>query len=276
MSRTITAIYRSSATANLVRQELEPLGIGRHHVTILPDSDVTGRSDRTGADLDNAFDRLHDLDLPEDDTRTYQQALRNGDYVVSVSVDDGTDLAPIQDIMRRPEDAYDLDDLDTQYSAAEYTPRTSPTGLGAGTIDPQRSDRDDTVEVVEEQLSIGKREVDQGLVRVRSHAREVPVEAEVDLRTTRVYVERRPVDRALSPGEVALQDQVLEAHQHGEEAVVSKEARVVEEIGLRTETDLEHQTVHDTVRKTEVEIEDERAGERTGLTGNQTGRSRRS
>ena len=71
MSRTITAIYRSSATANLVRQGLEQLGIGRHHVTILPDADVTGRSDRTQADLDDAFDQLHGLGLPEDDTRTY-------------------------------------------------------------------------------------------------------------------------------------------------------------------------------------------------------------
>jgi len=67
-------------------------------------------------------------------------------------------------------------------------------------------------------------------------------------------------------------DQVLEAHERAEEAVVSKEARVVEEIALRTETDVEHQTIHDTVRKTEIEIEDERTGEHIGLTDDRTGR----
>jgi stress response protein YsnF len=85
-------------------------------------------------------------------------------------------------------------------------------------------------------------------------------------------VERRPVDRPVNPGEAGLPDQVLEAHERAEEAVISKEARVVEEIGLRTETDVEHKTIHDTVRKTEVEIEDDRTGERTGRTGDRIGR----
>jgi hypothetical protein len=45
---------------------------------------------------------------------------------------------------------------------------------------------------------------------------------------------------------------------------------VVEEIGLRKETEVEHQRIQDTVRKTEVEIEDERTGDRTRLSGDDT------
>jgi len=192
--------------------------------------------------------------------------------VVSASVDDVVDLALIQNIMRQPEDAYDLDELDKQYSAAKYAPRPAVTGLGSDATGSQPADEDGTIEVVEEELAVGKREVEGGSVRVRSHGREVTVEADVELRTTCVYVERRPVDRAVNPGEAGLPDQVLEAHERTEEAVVSKEARVVEVIALRTETDVEHQTVHDTVRKTEIEIEDERTGERTGRTGDKTDR----
>jgi uncharacterized protein (TIGR02271 family) len=125
---------------------------------------------------------------------------------------------------------------------------------------------DGTLKVVEERLNVGKRDVDMGRVRVRSYVREVPVEAEVDLRATRVYVERRPVDRAVSPGDIGMQDRVLEAREHAEQAVVGKEARVVEEIGLRQESEVQHEHIQDTVRKTEVEIDDERTG-RTGLTG---------
>ena len=109
--------------------------------------------------------------------------------------------------------------------------------------------------------------MDQGAVRVRSFVREVPVETEVELRSTRVYVERRPVDRPVNPGEPGLPEQVIEAHERAEQPVVAKEARVVEEIGLRQETEVQHQRIQETVRKTEVEIEDER----TGLSGGTRG-----
>lgn len=56
-------------------------------------------------------------------------------------------------------------------------------------------------------------------------------------------------------------DKVLEAEEHTQEAVIQKEARVTEEIGLRRETEERSQTVSDSVRHTEVEIEDERTGQ---------------
>ncbi len=50
----------------------------------------------------------------------------------------------------------------------------------------------------------------------------------------------------------------MEAEEYVEEAVVSKEARVVEEISLRKTSDTRQETVTDSVRHTEVEIDDER------------------
>jgi uncharacterized protein (TIGR02271 family) len=264
MPRAVTAIYRTSATADLVRQDLQQLGIGRHNITIVPDTADVSYSTSAGANAGDAVDRLRDLQLPEDDARTYEQAVRNGDYVVSVEVDDDTNLDRVQEIMRRPEDAYGSGDLDRQGTIAG-TGDMGAEGYRGGELN-----EDGTVKVVEEQLSVGKRVVERGAVRVHSYVREQPVEADVELRSTRVVVERRPVDRAVSPGDIAMQDQVLEARETAEEAVVAKQARVVEEIGLRTETEVEHETIRDTVRKTEVEIEDERTGERTGLAGDAT------
>jgi uncharacterized protein (TIGR02271 family) len=277
MQRAVTAIYPSADVAQLVRDELEQLGVGGHNVTVL-----------SGTEGGAGSDRLYDLGLPEEDIRTYTQALQNGDYVVSVEVDDDDDLGRVQEIMRRPEDAYDLDDLDTRYASTDYpapgqqaaytdtgsmAPPGSFSATGATGVSGYRDDQlnaDGTVKVVEERLNVGKREVEGGAVRVRSYEREVPVEAEVDLRRTRVYVERRPVDRAVNPSEVNLRDQVLEAREQEEVPVVSKEARVVEEIGLRKETQVEHQRIEDTVRKTEVEIEDERTGQTSRLAGDDT------
>jgi len=48
--------------------------------------------------------------------------------------------------------------------------------------------------------------------------------------------------------------------------VVSKEARVTEELVVRKEAEQRTETVSDTVRRTEVEVEDER-GNRVGGTG---------
>ena len=82
------------------------------------------------------------------------------------------------------------------------------------------------IPVVEEELRVGKRDVDQGGVKVKSHVVETPVTEEVNLQQERVSVERRPVDRPLSADERAFQDRTIEVEQKGQEAVVSKKARV--------------------------------------------------
>ncbi len=61
-------------------------------------------------------DRLHALHLPEEDLRTYQHAVRRGDYVVSVEAEDAG-IERIKQIMRRPEaESHRLDDRDAEFS----------------------------------------------------------------------------------------------------------------------------------------------------------------
>jgi stress response protein YsnF len=56
-----------------------------------------------------------------------------------------------------------------------------------------------------------------------------------------------------------------------EEAVVSKDVRVVGEVGIRKDATQRTETVSDKVRHTEVEVEDERGTvRRTGTTGTTT------
>jgi stress response protein YsnF len=62
----------------------------------------------------------------------------------------------------------------------------------------------------------------------------------------------------VSAADDAFVDRTIEAEEHREEVVVSKEARVVEEIGLRKTSEQREETISDSVRKTEVEIEDDR------------------
>ena len=144
------------------------------------------------------------------------------------------------------------------------------TGL-AGTEASLSESGDQVIPVAQEQLRVGKRDVSHGRVRIRSYVVETPVEEQVTLREERVAVERRPVDRALGDAEQAFQERTIEAEERGEEAVVSKEARVTEEVVVRKEAEQRTETVSDTVRQTEVEVEDERGNRVPGTgTTNQT------
>ncbi|SFO88268.1 hypothetical protein [Tranquillimonas alkanivorans] len=121
MQRAVTAIYRTHQTAALVRNELDTLGVPRGYIHMIPETEDR-LPEGSSRDVGPYNQEIHDLHLPEDDTRTYQQAVKNGDYIVSVDVEDNADLDRIKDIMRRPEDSRDIDALDTEYAGAEYIP----------------------------------------------------------------------------------------------------------------------------------------------------------
>jgi len=121
------------------------------------------------------------------------------------------------------------------------------------------SDRDLTdkkIPIIEENIEVGKRTVQTGGVRLRSRIVEKPVEEQLRLRTERVYVERNPVDRPASEADfTTFKEGDVEVTEHAEVPVVSKEARVVEEVSLGKDVDTRTETVRDTVRKTEVDVD---------------------
>ena len=110
---------------------------------------------------------------------------------------------------------------------------------------------------IEEELSVGKRKVASGGVRVTTSVSERPVEETVTLREEAVEVERRPVDRKLKPeeAEAAFQDKTVEMLATSEELEVSKKARVVGEVSLGKRVAEHEETVKDTVRRSQVEVE---------------------
>ena len=127
----------------------------------------------------------------------------------------------------------------------------------AGAGGRSREEQGETVQEVEEELSVGKRKVASGGVRVTTSVSERPVEKTVTLREEEVEVERRPADRKLKPeeAEAAFQGKTVEMLGTGEEAVVRKEARVVGEVVLGKRVEEHKEKVKDTVRRTEVEVE---------------------
>ena len=112
------------------------------------------------------------------------------------------------------------------------------------------------VPIIEEQLRIGKRTVESGAARVRTSVTERPVEETVNLREEHVTVERRPVDRAVGNAPNAFQEGIIEVTETAEVPVISKEARVIEEVVVGKEVTEHTETIRDTVKRTDVDVDE--------------------
>ena len=149
----------------------------------------------------------------------------------------------------------DIDERATGYGLTQTTttqPLASPTPATAASSD--LASKGDALQLSEESLAVGKRVVNRGGTRIRRFVVETPVEESLTLRDEKVTLERRPVTDG-RPATDSFSDKTIEMTESAEEAVVSKTARVYEEVGLnKTATD-RVETIRDTVRKEEVEIE---------------------
>ena len=109
--------------------------------------------------------------------------------------------------------------------------------------------------LAEEQLNVGKRVFDTGTTRIRRFVTERPVEQQVSLHEEHAEVVRKAINDPSYVADIDWSDKAYEVTETAEQAVVSKSARVVEEVALRKSGSDRVETVKDTVRRQEVEVE---------------------
>ena len=274
-TRTLTAMFKTRSEAERAEQALaSELGLNRSAIQTSPGTGVTdaGYDQARPYEEKGFFASLKSLMLPEEDRYAYAEGMRRGAILLNVKADE-SQIDRASDILEHA-GAMDLDAQEAEWRKSGWTgydatahnsirTATAPVAPVAG--------RDEAIQVVEERLVVGKRAVEGGRVRVRSYVVETPVEENVTLHQERVTVERHPVDRAATPADLAaFQERTIEARGTNEEAVVSKETRIVEEIGVRKEAADRVETVRDTVRKTQVEVDDSTASRTGAATGGTT------
>jgi uncharacterized protein (TIGR02271 family) len=295
MTQTIIAHFDSRSDAQQASQALAEAGISQSAIRLMPETESTGyqRTDERSAydhrrDGGGFWSSLSDTFLPEEDRYSYAEGMSRGGTTLSVTAEEAQ-VERIADIVERY-GAVDMDEREstwrnegwTGYTAASTGTSTSGTQAGASvgatgmTAVSRTGGNADEVIPVAEQLRVGKRQVNHGRVRIRSFVVETPVQEQVSLREEHVHVERRPADRAVTGEENLFQERTIEAEERGEEAVVSKEVRVKEELVIHKDVQDRTETVSDTVRRTEVDVEDERSSQatRTGTTGSGIDRDR--
>ena len=251
MSRTVTALYDTRAEAEAARQRLTT-AVDVERVKII-DQESGGSGSGSGS--------LSKLTMSNEDRHAYGEGLRRGGFLLCAEVDG--DENPDEIVRLLEESAsVDFDRRQESWRSEGWAPyaasaggtggQTQATGTTGSVVEEQR------IPVVEEELRIGKREVERGGARVRSYVREVPVQEQVTLREEHVHVERRPVTDTVSTAQAAdlLQERTVEMRETAEEAVVQKVAQVREEVVVSKTVEQRTEQVEDTVRRTEVDVEE--------------------
>lgn len=139
----------------------------------------------------------------------------------------------------------------TAYAAGDTTAYATGDTANAYTTDTDTIN----VPIVEEELQVGKRQVQTGGVRLRKIVRTEQVQQPVELRREEVDIERIDVgDGVTDIPDNAFQEQEIDVPVMREEAVVAKQARVVGQVQVSKDVETETQTVGDTIRREDVEV----------------------
>lgn len=268
MASTVIGFYDTEMAAKQVMQVLQNSGFSENTIDF-----TTGERHSSGV-----ADKLIHAGAPRDEAKLYERGVERGGSLVTVTAQEN-EAVKAAEIMQQYEPIY-VEALEDWVSNGATTStsydRTVPKddSILSNTVSMMDTDTTrttgamdgaETIPVVEEQMRVGKRDVQRGGVRVRSYVTERPVEEQVRLRDETIQVERRPVDRAVSSTDDVFRERSIELTETDEEAVIAKEARVVEEVVVRKDVEERVETVRDTVRRTDVEVEQLNGGMTTDM-----------
>lgn len=262
MSSTLVAVFDEYSEAQDACSKLQSAGIDKRSIQLngSDSSNAEPVSARTDPDeKPGAISRFFsDLFGTDDDTpyaSNYSEAMRRGHTVVTVSVEDESRVDEISDLL---DDcgAVDVDERSQQWQGAAGIPATGKPmpNIAAGD--------GETLKVVEENLKVGTRTVSKGNVRVHRRLVETPVEEQVRLRDESASIARTKVDRPATEADLqtAFKDKDIDIQETTQEPVVSKSARVVEEVTVGKKATDRTETIRDTLRRSEVDVQKDQGG----------------
>ena len=265
MSKTVVGLFISSAQAEQVKQELMAEGYPATQITVHSNNSTAEYSDGSatandknytdigsgggtgiGEKISHFFRSLSGGD--EEVHHHYATGVNSGGALLSVTVSD-SEVGDVVETLRN-NGATEIQGGSASTGFADTEPSSASASTNAATTG------EIAIPVVEEELVVGKRDVSRGGVRVYSHVVEKPVEASVTLHDEQINVERRAVNRPATAADFSSNSSaVTELTATGEEAVVGKTSRVVEEVLVGKQQSEHTESIHDSVRKTEVEVE---------------------
>ncbi|NHZ92440.1 DUF2382 domain-containing protein [Massilia sp. CCM 8733] len=278
MEHTLVAVFDNRGDAVQALDDLLGSGYARQDVR-LSDGDADTSGNRVGGAADQSlgssikhfFTDLFGGERSEH-ARMYSEAMERGHYLLTVTSTTEHEIERAADIVER-HGPLDIDEHAGQWQGAMQggdamraqtlsQQSTSGSAQGGGAQgsamggSQQRAADTTAIPVIQEELRVGKREVQRGGVRIYQRIVETPVSESIGLREEHVNVQRRAVDKMVDPADIAaFQENTIELRETAEEAVVEKSARMVEEVIVGKEVTQRQEQITDTLRHTEVDIE---------------------
>lgn len=216
MGMVLMGLFDEQQQAVRAQAALQAIGIPMNQMSLVNQNGAEMATSRESHE-DNWWERLkymlgfgvHHEDLPY-----YHEGLRRGGTLLTVQTDESreNEVAGIF----ADYNAVDIDTRAKEWRSAGWSP-----------------DEQMAIPVVEEELKIGKRLIQRGGVRVYTSVSEKAIEEPVTLREEHVEMTRRPADRAATASDLSAVDAPIEITETAEEPVVSKQAKVVEEVVLQ-------------------------------------------
>jgi uncharacterized protein (TIGR02271 family) len=242
----VVTAYDSVDKAKDAAKVLQNAGIDPSDMSVI-DRVALGTHDAERVGL---WRRLFGENVWEHEAAVYGDTLKKGGAILAARVpsDQVARVMPLFDV-HQP--------LDVHIAAARIgeTVPVEAKALVTPPIPKASAKNTETLRLAEEQLNVGKRMFQTGATRIRRFVTERPVEANVTLHEEHAEVVRRAITDPGFVADIDWSDKAYEVTETAEEAVVSKSARVVEEVTLR-KTGTDHvETLKDTVRRQQVEVE---------------------
>ena len=236
-SHDVVVLFDTVAESRRAEKALEDAGFPDPDVNTLDHEAFVKNTGRVGHGA-SVWRHLFGHDVKVYEGAAFEKAIAKGGAVLTVRVHDDAEAAKAEAILakHKPVDLH---------------------ARGAGVIAEHRALGDvheNVLRLAEEQLEVGKREVEAGRTRVRRFVTTREVEAKVKLHEEHAEVLRKAINEPVAD-DWDWTDSTIEVVETREEAVVTKTAHVAEEIRLKTEGTDRTETVRDTVRKQEAEIE---------------------
>jgi uncharacterized protein (TIGR02271 family) len=262
---TLVAVYDTEAHAEAAVKALKAAGFAESDISVFDNDRLKAGRTALSAGVKEAglWQRLFGADVYQHEASIYGQTVQDGGVVISVRVPE-SEVAHARAVLdiHRPVDVHDRaltaavapparveaieKKLEAVPLAAMQTVAVSPKLAAA---------QPDVLRLAEEQLQVGKEMAEAGRTRVRRFVTEREAAADVTLHEEHAEVLRKAISDPKYVAEIDWADGTIEVIETAEHALVSKTARIVEEVSLRKIGSDHVETIKDKIRRQQVEIE---------------------
>jgi uncharacterized protein (TIGR02271 family) len=261
---TLVAAFDTSDHAMAAVKALEASGFHPADISVIDSSRLTAaKGVDVAAHPPGLWHRLFGPDLHKYEAAVYADTIDDGGTVVSVRVphDQVAHASGILDL-HRPINVHDravtsgvAPAVHVETAAKAITAMPLVGDQAVAVTQKLAAIHSDVLQLAEEQLRIGKKNVETGQTRVRRFTTERDVSQDVTLHEEHAEVLRTALTQPAALEEIDWADRVIELVESKEQALVHKTARLVEEVSLRSIGADHVETIHEKLRRQQAEVE---------------------